>query len=88
MEHFFETDSMEFSMTTTNTGPTILDTRVYTSFTQATQEVVDARVLLGIHFRFADEASRVLGRDVAKWGFKNYLRPLRGRGGSDDLAGK
>ena len=80
MEHFFETDNIDFSMTTTNTGPTNRDTRNYTSFSQAIQEVVDARVLLGIHFRFADEASRVLGRDVAKWGFKNYLRPRKGPG--------
>src|SRR5829696_3306294 len=79
MEHFFETDRVDFSMTTTNTGPTILDTRNYTSFSQATQEVVDARILLGIHFRFADEASREIGKNVAKWGFKNYLRPIRGR---------
>lgn len=80
MTHFFETDSMEFDMTTTNTANTSLDTRHYTSFSQATQEVVDARVLLGIHFRFADEASRTLGRDVAKWGHKNYLRPRKGSG--------
>ena len=80
MEHFFETDSIAFSMNTTNTGPTNQDTRNYTSFSQAIQDVVDARVLLGIHFRFADEASRVLGRDVAKWGFKNYLRPRGGPG--------
>ena len=80
MEHFFETDSMVFSMTTTNTGPTILDTRQYTSFSQAIQEVVDARVLLGIHFRFADEASVEIGKNVTKWGFKNYLRPRNGPG--------
>ncbi len=84
MEHFFETDRMDFSMMTTNTGPTILDTRDYTRFSQATQEVVDARVLLGIHFRFADEASRELGRNVAKWGFKNYLRPLKGDDDDDN----
>ena len=80
MEHFFETDSMEFSMTTTNTVPTNLDTRNYACFSQATQEVVDGRVLLGIHFRFADEASVGIGRNVAKWGFKNYLRPVGGKG--------
>src|SRR4030095_405060 len=79
MEHFFETDSMEFSMTTTNIGPTNQDTRPYTSFSQAIQEVVDGRVLLGIHFRFADEASVKLGHDVVKWGFKNYLRPVSGK---------
>ena len=78
MEHFFETDSMAFSMNTTNVANTNLDTRQYTSFSQATQEVVDARVLLGIHFRFADEASRKLGQNVAKWGHKNYLRPRKG----------
>ena len=86
MEHFFETDSMDFSMTTTNTGPTIQDTRNYTSFSQAAQEVVDGRVLLGIHFRFADEASRELGKNVSRWGYKNYLRPLKGRGGREALA--
>ena len=80
MEHFFETDAMEFSMTTTNTGPTNQDTRNYTSFSQAIQEVVDGRVLLGIHFRFADVASVKLGHDVVKWGHKNYLRPRNGPG--------
>ena len=78
LEHILETDNVEFTMTTTNTGPTNQDTRSYTSFSQAIQEVVDARVLLGIHFRFADEASRDLGKDVVKWGFKNYLRPRTG----------
>jgi len=76
--NFFDTDNMEFSMTTSNTGPTNQDTRNYTSFSQAMQEVVDARVLLGIHFRFADEAGRKLGQNVAKWGHKNYLRPRKG----------
>jgi len=80
MENFFETDAIEFSMTTTNTGPTNQDTRNYTSFSQAIQEVVDGRVLLGIHFRFADEASVKLGHDVVKWGHKNYLRPRNGPG--------
>jgi hypothetical protein len=88
MEHFFETDSMDFAMTTSNTGPTSQDTRHYTSFSQATQEVVDARVLLGIHFRFADEASREIGKNVSKWGFKNYLRPLNGQGAPEALARK
>jgi hypothetical protein len=37
---------------------------------------VDARILLGIHFRTADEEARRLGRRVAGWAFANYLRPL------------
>ena len=76
MEHFFETDSMEFSMTSTN-ATAIQNPRNFTSFSQAIQEVVDGRILLGIHFRFADEAARDLGKGVAKWGFQNYLRPSK-----------
>jgi hypothetical protein len=80
MEHFFGTDHMDFSMATTNTGPTNVDIRDYTRFSQAVQEVIDARVLLGIHFRFADEESVKMGHNVVKWGFQNYLRPSNGPG--------
>ena len=73
---FFGTDQMTFSVTTTNTGPTIQDTRTYSRFSDAAQEVVDARIYEGIHFRFADEAARQQGRLVAQWAFNNFLRPL------------
>lgn len=46
------------------------------------QEVVDARIFLGIHFRFADEVARTQGKKVANYGHKNYLRP--GKGADDD----
>ncbi len=77
LEHFFETDHMTFSITTTNVGPTVQDTRTYNRFSDAMQDVVDARVYSGIHFRFADEAARKQGRLVAHWTFKNYLRPQK-----------
>ena len=67
---------MDFTVTTTNTGPTIQDTRTFSHFTDVMQEVVDARILLGIHFRFADEEARKQGKHVANWAFGNYLRPL------------
>ena len=79
LEHFFETDQMTFSITTTNVGPTVQDTRMYHRFSDAMQDVVDARVYAGIHFRFADEASRKQGREVAHWTFKNILRPVSKR---------
>lgn len=79
LTNFFETDQIEFDMSTTNTA-TGTPTRHFTSFSQAMQEVEDGRVLLGIHFRFADVAGRRLGQDVAKWGHKNYLRPRKGSG--------
>ena len=79
LEHFFGTDHMTFSITTTNVGPTVQDTRTYERFSDAAQDVVDARVYSGIHFRFADEAARKQGRLVAHWTLKNYLRPLSRR---------
>ena len=76
LENFFATDNMTFSLTTTNVGPTVQDTRTYNRFSDAPQDVVDARVYSGIHFRFADEAAHRQGREVAQWTFKHYLRPL------------
>jgi hypothetical protein len=74
---FFGTDHMVFSVTTTNVGPTIEDTRTYCRFSDAAQDVVDARIYEGIHFRFADEEARKQGRQVARWIFKNFMRPLK-----------
>jgi len=73
---FFERDHLTFSVTTTNPGPTIVDTRTYNRFSDAAQDVVDARIYEGIHFRFADEVGRRQGRQVADWVFKNFLRPV------------
>ncbi len=77
LAHFFGKDKMAFSVTTTNTGPTNQDTREYTRFSEVADEVVEARILLGIHFRFADTAARDLGRNVAAFGHRNYFRPVR-----------
>ncbi|MCA1626934.1 MAG: vanadium-dependent haloperoxidase, partial [Acidobacteria bacterium] len=87
LEHFFGTDHMTFSVTTTNLGPTVEDTRTYRRFSHAAQDVVDARVYSGIHFRFADEAAQKQGRQVADWAFRNFMRPLNNDGdrwGDDD----
>jgi hypothetical protein len=73
---FFGTDDFEFTVTTTNTGPTSLDTRSFTSFSQARDEVVNARILEGIHFRFADEKARKQAEHIAQWGHAHYFRPV------------
>lgn len=78
LEHFFQTDKMTFSVTTTNTVPTVQDTRTYERFSDAADEVVDARIFSGIHFRFADEAAGKQGREIAQMAFHNYFRPVSG----------
>ena len=73
---FFGTDEMTFDVTTTNTGPTVVDTRTYNRFSDAAEDVVNGRIYEGIHFRFADTDARKSGRHVAQWAFSHFLRPL------------
>ena len=72
---FFGTDELSFSIRTTH--PLVANpVRQYSRLSEAAQEVVDARVHLGIHFRFADEEGRRLGERVAHWTFMKFLRPV------------
>jgi hypothetical protein len=52
-------------------------TRFYDSPTAERRDVVDARVWLGIHFRFADTAARDMGRRLTAWTLDHYFQPLR-----------
>jgi hypothetical protein len=69
-------NEVSFSITTTNPGPTVDDTRDYNRFSDVQEEVVNARIYEGIHWRFADEAARKQGKHVAQWAFSHFLRPL------------
>ncbi len=73
---FFGTENMTFSVTSEPTQA-IRKTRTYTRFSDASDEVVEARIYEGIHFRFADEAAQKQGRSVATWVFERFLRPVR-----------
>ena len=78
LRNFFDTDAMSFNVKSRNSTGVVTATRGFMSFSQAAQEVVDARVLLGIHFRFADEEGRRLGERVAHWTIQKFLRPVPG----------
>ena len=76
---FYATDAMEFTVKTTSPNVRVANCeRAYTAFSEPAQEVVDARVLLGSHFRFADEEGRRLGERVAEWTFQKVLGPAAG----------
>ena len=79
LQLFFKTDNLPFEIYKTS-PPTVAictNPRLYRRVSEAAEEVVDARVLLGIHFRFADTAARTLGTRVAWHTFTNALRPIR-----------
>jgi hypothetical protein len=49
----------------------------YTRFNQITDDISDARVYGGIHFRFDQEAGADLGRDIGTFVYKHNLRSVR-----------
>jgi hypothetical protein len=76
---YFQTDKFSFELKSNNPAANP-PTREYKHFSEWTADVVEARILQGIHFRTADILGRKQGLHVARWVFKHYLRPV----GSDD----
>ena len=68
LQHFYGRDAATF------TGTSPASTRTFTSFSQMCEDIVDARVWSGIHFRFADEEAAKIGRKVAHWGNQHAFR--------------
>ena len=75
LANFFGTDEVTFSLTST-IAQVINKTRTYERFSDAADDVVNARIYEGIHFRFADTVARTQGTQVANWAFARFLRPL------------
>jgi hypothetical protein len=73
---YFGTDEVTFTVTSANTNANP-NVRIYTSFTDAALDVVEARILQGIHTRSADLNGRQVGKSVARWVFRHALRPLK-----------
>jgi hypothetical protein len=69
MQHFYGRDLATFSGTTLGGV-----TRTFTSFSAVCDDIVDARVWSGIHFRFADTEAAKIGRRVAHWGNRHAFR--------------
>jgi membrane-associated phospholipid phosphatase len=71
------------SMTLSNPAvPTIV--LQYTSFSQITNDISDARVYGGIHFRTDQDAGALLGLAVGKAVYKHNLRPVHDDDWDDD----
>jgi len=52
-------------------------TRQWNSFSEGVQEVIDARVYSGIHFRNSDEVGARMGRQIAQFVSRHALRPSK-----------
>jgi hypothetical protein len=74
MRDFFGTDRIAFDIVSSRFPG---QPRHYERFSQALQEVIDARVWGGIHFRTAGVQGAVLGKKVARWEEKHYFQRVR-----------
>ena len=70
---FFGSDQVAFSERSMSSNTT----RSFTGFSDAVQEVVDARVWSGIHFRTADEDGARIGARVARYWQRNAFARVR-----------
>jgi hypothetical protein len=74
MRDFFGTDRIAFDIVSPR-FPT--QPRHFERFSQALQEVIDARVWGGIHFRTADTQGAEIGKHVSRWARTHYFHPAR-----------
>ena len=74
LKHLFG-EPVEFTLFSNAAGAVA---RTYTRFEDVCRDVVDARIFMGIHFRFADTTALRQGRQVANWTVSHFLRPIGG----------
>jgi hypothetical protein len=73
LQMFFGTDQIPFSVTSSQFGG---ETRPFTAFSQPLNEIIEARIWAGLHFRSADVHAAELGRNVAEYMADNYFQPI------------
>jgi len=73
LKRCFSTDQVPFSMESLTALPAN-PVRSFKTFTQAANENADSRVRAGIHFRFATEQGKALGRKVGSYIVLHHLR--------------
>jgi hypothetical protein len=73
LENLFRTRHLQLTLISTAVPGA---TRFYDSGTAERRDVVDARVWLGIHFRFANTAAREMGRRLTAWTLDHYFQPI------------
>ena len=74
---FFGSDAAEFDLTSPGVGPVggvpTGSTRHYSEFSHVVRDIIEARILGGLHFRRADVNGALLGEAVADYVDKNFF---------------
>jgi hypothetical protein len=72
LQTFFGTDEVEFDVTSSRFEG---ETRHFERFSQPLDEIVEARIWAGLHYRNADVQARILGETIADYIAGNYFQP-------------
>ncbi len=75
VSHVFGTSEISFTMESVSALPGA-KFRTYHNVDSAANDCANSRIMNGFHFRFATEAGKKQGREIAKFVIQNYLRPL------------
>jgi len=79
------TKHIDIDMKGATNGSTTLDvTRHFDTVKDATNQVEDARVWIGFHYRNSAVQGVKLGSDVARWTLNRYFRPARSDDNNDN----
>jgi hypothetical protein len=78
--NFFGTDKVEITVVSPRSlNGVAIPPRTFDRLSDALDEIVEARIWGGIHFRTADVQGTVIGKKVAKYVRKHYFKPLHCR---------
>jgi hypothetical protein len=80
LKHFFGTDAFSFSLSNANVNIT----RTFASFSQASNEASESRILAGQHFQYDENAGQTQGSQVATFVPDHAFQPLGNRGRARD----
>jgi hypothetical protein len=78
LKHFFGSDEVSFSIDSNVTG-LVSPVRSYSRFSEALQEVIEARIYGGMHFRTSARIGALLGQQVSRYTTRHFFRPARAR---------
>jgi len=86
LRHWFGRDRYTFTVQSIQPAESpatglIQPTLVFHRFSEVADAIQDARMLLGIHFRFAMVAGDKLARQTSHWMLRHYFQPVRCREG-------
>jgi hypothetical protein len=76
LKAFFGTDKIAFTAESNKCSPAPCPSRSFDRLSEALEEIIDARVWSGIHFRTADVQGAVLGKEVVSWLDRHYFQPV------------